>query len=280
MLMTGSLGMLASTVPVQWLLPLLDWRGLFVAVAGCLSVAMVGVAVLVPRDGVVPAPAAPSQAASEGGYRQVFRHPAFLRVAPLGFFAYGGLIAMQSLWIGPWLTQVGDRSAVQAAQGLFLVNLSMLVAFLCWGLVMPRLIRIGWAGERLIAHVWPLGVLVLAAIVWQAQQASAWMWALWCVCTSVVSLSQPAVAQVFPAALAGRALSAFNLVIFSGVFALQWGTGLAIDALLAAGWAPVPAYQAAFCCFALACALSFLWLNASRWRQGIGRGTAMQGARG
>ena len=29
MLMTGSLGMLASTLPVQWLLPLMGWRPLF-----------------------------------------------------------------------------------------------------------------------------------------------------------------------------------------------------------------------------------------------------------
>ncbi len=275
MLMTGSLGMLASTLPVQWLLPLLGWRGLFVAVAVCLVVGMLGVAILVPRDAAVPAasgevaPLAPVAAAATptavAGYRQVFSHPAFLRVAPLGFIAYGGLIAMQSLWIGPWLTQVGGRSPAQAAQGLFLVNLAMLLAFFCWGLVMPRLSRRGWAGERLIAWAWPPGVLLLGAIVWQAQQASAWLWALWCVCTSVVSLSQPALAQVFPAALAGRALSAFNLVIFSGVFVLQWGIGLAIDALLAAGWAPVMAYRAAFAAFALACVLSFLWLNARRW---------------
>ena len=90
---------------------------------------------------------------------------------------------------------------------------------------------------------------------------------MWCVCTSVVSLAQPAVAQVFPAALAGRALSAFNLVIFSGVFVLQWGIGLAIDALRAAGLDPVHAYQVAFAGFAATCALSFLWLNAWRWRR-------------
>lgn len=267
MLMTGSLGMLASTVPVQWLLPALGWRGLFVAVALCLAVAMVGVAWLVPAD--APArPAASGQAPqADGGYQAVFRHPAFLAVAPLGFFAYGGLIAMQSLWIGPWLTQVGGRTAEQAAEGLFLVNLSMLLAFLCWGLVMPVLIRAGWAGERLIARVWPLGVLLLGVIVWQGQHAGVWLWALWCVCTSVVSLAQPAVAQVFPAALAGRALSAFNLVIFSGVFVLQWGIGLAIDALRAAGLDPVHAYQVAFAGFAATCALSFLWLNAWRWRR-------------
>ncbi len=293
MLMTGSLGMLASTLPVQWLLPLLGWRGLFVAVALCLAAAMVGVALLVPRDAArrnasgLPAhaapaapavPATPATPATPGGYRQVFGHPAFRRVVPLGFFVYGGMIAMQSLWIGPWLTQVGGRSPAQAAQGLFLVNLAMLLAFFCWGLVMPLLNRSGWAGERLIARAWPLGVLLLGGIVWQAQQAGAWLWALWCVCTSVVSLSQPALAQLFPAALAGRALSAFNLVIFSGVFVLQWGIGLVIDALLTAGWAPVAAYRAAFAAFALACALSFLWLNACRWRE---RGAAaVQAAHG
>ena len=278
MLMTGSLGMLASTVPVQWLLPLLSWRGLFIAVAACLAVAMVGVAALVPRDALPRTARGVLAPTAIGGYAQVFAHPAFLRVAPLGFFAYGGLIAMQSLWIGPWLTQVGGRSPAQAAQGLFLVNLAMLVAFFCWGLVMPRLIRHGWAGERLIARAWPLGVLLLGAIIWQGQQASAWLWALWCVCTSVVSLAQPAVAQVFPAALAGRALSAFNLVIFSGVFVQQWGIGLAIDALLAAGWGPVPAYRAAFGTFAVACVVSFLWLSARRWRDG--GAAAAQAARG
>jgi predicted MFS family arabinose efflux permease len=262
MLMTGSLGMLASTLPVQWLLPLTGWRGLFAAVAGLLLIGALLIWFLVPPD--APAHAAPGHA--EGGYRQVFAHPAFRRVAPLGFFAYGGMIAMQSLWIGPWLTQVGGTSPAQAAQGLFAVNLSMLLAFLCWGLVMPRLIRHGWAGERLIARAWPASVLCLAWIVWRADQAGAASWALWCVLTSVVSLSQPAVGQAFPAALAGRALSAFNLVIFAGVFSLQWGIGLAIDGLRAYGFAPVSAYRWAFAAYGLACLLSFAWLVGGRWR--------------
>ncbi len=271
MLMTGSLGMLASTLPVQWLLPAMGWRGLFQAVAGCMLVAMLGVAVLVPRDAAQVAAQAPAVWAAVGGYRQVFRHPAFLRVAPLGFFAYGGLVAMQTLWIGPWLTQVGGRSPAEAAQGLFIVNLAMLVAFFCWGLAMPALVRKGWAGERLIARTWPLGVALLGLIIWQAGQAGAWLWALWCVCTSVVSLAQPALAQQFPPALAGRALSAFNLVIFAGVFLLQWGIGLCIGAMRNAGLGADQAYQRTFAGFALACALSFLWLHVGRSRSAAAR---------
>lgn len=242
MLMSGSLGMLASTLPVQWLLPVLGWRGLFMAVALLFALAGGLIAWLVPPDARVSS----QPQASVGGYRQVFAHPVFVRMAPMGFFVYGGMVAMQSLWIGPWLTQVTGRSAVGAAQGLFLVNLAMLVAFLSWGLLMPRLIRAGWAGERLIALAWPANVLCLGAILWQGPEAGPSLWTLWCVCASVVTLGQPALGQAFPAALAGRALSAFNLLIFSGVFALQWTIGLGLDALLAMGWPVVQAYRLVF----------------------------------
>ena len=257
MLMSGSLGMLSSTLPVQWLLPVLGWRGLFMAVALLFALAGGLIAWLVPPDARVSS----QLQASVGGYRQVFAHPVFVRMAPMGFFVYGGMVAMQSLWIGPWLTQVTARSAVGAAQGLFLVNLAMLVAFLSWGLLMPRLIRAGWAGERLIALAWPANVLCLGAILWQGPEAGPALWALWCVCASVVTLGQPALGQAFPAALAGRALSAFNLLIFAGVFALQWTIGLGLDALLAMGWPVVQAYRFVFGLFMAVCALSFLWLN-------------------
>jgi predicted MFS family arabinose efflux permease len=263
MLMSGSLGMLASTLPVQWLLPVLGWRGLFMAVALLFALAGGLIAWLVPPDARVSS----QPQASVGGYRQVFAHPVFVRMAPMGFFVYGGMVAMQSLWIGPWLTQVTGRSAVGAAQGLFLVNLAMLVAFLSWGLLMPRLIRAGWAGERLIALAWPANVLCLGAILWQGPEAGPSLWTLWCVCASVVTLGQPALGQAFPAALAGRALSAFNLLIFSGVFALQWTIGLGLDALLAMGWPVVQAYRLVFGLFMAVCTLSFLWLNVVGWLQ-------------
>lgn len=50
MMMTGSLGMVASTLPVQWLLPIIGWRGLFWAIAAALALATVAIAWCVPRD--------------------------------------------------------------------------------------------------------------------------------------------------------------------------------------------------------------------------------------
>ena len=63
-------------------------------------------------------------------------------------------------------------------------------------------------------------------------------------------------------ALAGRALSAYNLVIFAGVFVVQWGIGLLIDGFKALGVAEVAAYQAAAGVFLACCMASyayFLW---------------------
>jgi predicted MFS family arabinose efflux permease len=252
MLMTGSIGMLGSTLPVQWLLPLWGWRGLFWAVAGLLVLAMALTLWLVPRD-----PAAPAAHVEAGRYRDIVRHPLFLRLAPLAFFVYGGLIAVQALWAGPWLTQVTGASADAAARGLFVINLVMMFTFMGWGLVMPRLSRRGLDAFRLMTWGVPVSLLLLASNIALGAAAGALHWAVWCVSCTFVSLSQPAFAQAFPPALAGRALSAFNLVIFGGVFCLQWGIGLLVDALRAAGTAQPLAFQLAFGVFGLCCGAAY-----------------------
>jgi predicted MFS family arabinose efflux permease len=256
MLMTGSIGMVASTLPVQWLLPLVGWRGLFWGLAGLLLLAMAAIAWCVPRD--APAPQAHATAA-DASYAAIFAHPYFVRLAPLAFVVYGGLIAVQSLWAGPWLTAVGGQTPAQAAQGLFAINLSMMCAFFAWGVAMPRLARRGISVNRLIALGLPLSLALLALGVVLGARAGAGLWALWCVSCTFVSLSQPALAQVFPPAQAGRALSAFNLVVFTGIFCVQWGIGLAADALAAAGWERAEALRAAFGLFGLCAAAAYGW---------------------
>ncbi|MBC7940326.1 MAG: MFS transporter [Chitinophagaceae bacterium] len=256
MLMTGSLGMLASTLPVQWLMPHWGWRGLFWAVAGSLALAMLLLAWCVPADKVQPD--SPT-AAADIGYGAIVRHPLFTRLAPLGFFLYGGLIAVQSLWAGPWLTHVGGASAEHAARGLFFINLCMLLTFMTWGALMPRLHKHGIDAMRLIAWGVPLALLMLVVNVWRGAQAGVGSWALWCVLCTFVSVAQPAVGQVFPASQAGRALSAFNLVIFGGVFCVQWGIGLLVDAFRAAGLADADAFRSSFAAFGGCCLVSYLW---------------------
>jgi len=271
MLMTGSVGMVASTVPVRWLLPIAGWRGLFWMVAGVLAIAALAIARLVPHDARVSAGPgdevrrAPSSRGAVG-YAAICRHPAFQAYAPLGFFLYGGMIAVQSLWAGPWLVDVCGQSPAEAARGLLLINVCMLLAFFTWGTAVPRLEARGWPTSRIVATSAPLalGAIVLAIALGPA--AGAWSWALFCVASSGTALAQPAVGRAFPGPLAGRALSAYNLVVFAGVFAVQWSIGVAIDTARGLGTDGVSAYRAAFALLAVCVASSYGWLV---WRRGV-----------
>jgi hypothetical protein len=129
----------------------------------------------------------------------------------------------------------------------------MLCTFWSWGVVNPWLQRRGITTETMIARGLPLSLLTLAAIIVAGPRAGAEAWALFCVTSTFVSLAQPAVGMAFPAAVAGRALSAYNLVVFAGIFVVQWGIGLLIDAFGAAGWDTVDAFRAAMAVFLAAC---------------------------
>jgi MFS family permease len=268
MLMTGSLGMLASTLPVQWLMPLTGWRPLFWILAALIVLAMVAIAWVVPswNDGARGGPSLRSMdsgaVASDAqlqpsSYAQVWRKRYFQKMWPVAFFHYGGVVALQSLWAGPWLVKVTGNTPLEAATGLFWINASMLLTFWTWGLVNPWLSHRGWSAERLITWGVPVSLVVLVFNIVSGSATGWGGWALFCMSSSVLALAQPAVGMAFPPALAGRALSGYNLAIFSGVFVMQWGIGLAVDAFQAMGLGVVGSFQAAMGLFLCCCLASY-----------------------
>jgi hypothetical protein len=117
-------------------------------------------------------PAAPRASDQRpAGYLEIFRATRrFQRFAPLGFFSYGGMIGIQSLWAGPWLVNVAGRTPVQAAGGLFLLNVSMLLAFMSWGIVVPRLYAAGWTAQRLVSAGLPIAMAALGLALFSARK--------------------------------------------------------------------------------------------------------------
>ena len=270
MLMTGSLGMLASTLPVQWLMPLLGWRPLFWLLAVMILAAMGAIAYAVPRwntDAVTARPSSSEQSSEQlsepptavPSYAEVWRSPYFRKMSPMAFFNYGGLVAIQTLWAGPWMVQVAGYTPLEAATGLFWINAVMLVTFWSWGMLNPWLVKHGWPTDRLLLWGVPLSMVSLAVNI-ALGASTGWLgWAVFCMTSSVMGLAQPAVGMSFRPVLAGRALSAYNLVIFSGVFCVQWGIGLAIDAFARAGFGPVARFQAAMGVFLCFCVASYAY---------------------
>jgi MFS family permease len=255
MLMTGSLGMLASTLPVQWLMPITGWRPLFWLLAVLILLCMAVIAWVVPAT---PRASVVAEADS-ASYAQVWRSRYFQALSPMAFFNYGGLIAVQTLWAGPWMVQVAAYTPLESATGLFYLNACMLLTFWAWGMLAPRLISRGWSADRLIAWGVPLSLLSLAVNMVDAS-GTGWIgWTIFCIASSVLALAQPAIGMAFKPSLVGRALSAFNLMIFSGVFVVQWGIGLLIDAFKAVGLTEVASFQAAMGVFLCCCIASYGW---------------------
>ncbi|PZO14630.1 MAG: MFS transporter [Burkholderiales bacterium] len=267
MLMTGSLGMVAATLPVQWLMPYTGWRGLFWMLAGLIALSMIGIALAVPRWRQAAAPSPKDPPSSSKGYGFIWRNPYFRQMLPIGFVNYGGMVAVQTLWAGPWMVKVAGYTPQESAAGLFGINLAMLGTFWLWGVVNPHLARRGLRPERLIAWGLPSSFFVLGAIVLLGADAGWELWALFCVTSTFVSLSQPAVALALPPEAAGRALSAYNLAIFGGVFGVQWGIGLLIEALSVFGWSESDRYRGAIAIFGVCCVCAYL----AFWRAWRGR---------
>lgn len=262
MLMTGSFGMVASTLPVQWLMPITGWRPLFWGLAALICVSMLLIAWKVPDW--QPSTRGEVEGTRPGSYAEVWKHPYFRRMTPIGFFNYGGMIAIQTLWAGPWMVRVAGYAPRESAAGLFTINLSMLCTFWTWGMVNPWLARHGVHTDRLIAWGLPLSLLILAAIIMAGPAAGAAAWALFCVSCTFVALAQPTVGMSFTPALAGRALSAYNLVIFGGVFVIQWGIGLLIDGFAAAGLTELASFRAAMAVFLAASTASYAYFLMGR----------------
>ena len=228
MLMAGSMGALVSTVPAQALLPLIGWRGIFLACALLLALSSLALIVLMQPEPEQP----PSSLASQwGGYAQVFREPYFWRFAVAGITLQASFISFQSLWAGPWFTRVLGLSAQQSAQALLVFNLVLMLAYLVLGWAASRLSARGWSTLRVVA----IGsVLMVAAQIGIALVQGPWAWLMWlplAVGVTTFTLAHSHVSLSFPSELTGRAFSAFNLMLFVGMFISQWAFGALVDAL-------------------------------------------------
>lgn len=262
MLVAGTLGALAATVPVTAAMPLIGWRGVFWIMAAMILAAAAAIFFLLrtaentAAGQATPTSAAAPAEAGQHGYGRIFRNPYFRRLALIGLVNQGSFIALQTLWAGPWMITVLGMSKEQTAQILFAINFCLMLAYLGLGWWAPRHIarrgRPGWPVLRVVALGLLCTLLTQGAIL---LSSAAWSWMLWIALAlfiTVTTLVQTDVSLAFPPSSAGRANSAYNLMLFIGAFVVQWGIGLLIDVFASRGWAPGAAMRAAFgVCLAL-----------------------------
>ena len=256
MLMVANLGFVSSTLPVQILLPEIGWRLIFGLIAILTLLSIVLILMFIPNWNKTDENLKKENLSA---LSEIWKNKFFISLIPIAFINYGGIQAIQTLWAGPWMLEVAGYNAIQSATGLFWINITMLIAFLFWGYILPKIESFGVDSIKIIKIGLPISYIVLFLIIYLGQKAGATLFALYILASIVISLTQPAIALTFAKNLAGKSLTSFNVFLFSGTFFMQWGIGLIIDFCGYLGLEKVYSYQISFFCFLLLCIFSYLF---------------------
>ena len=256
MLMVLSMGFVFSTLPVQILLPTIGWRWIFGGIAFLIFVVIVLTIFFIPswEDKIND-----NNEKNVRSLSDVWKNKFFRSTIPLGLFNYGGMVAIQTLWAGPWMVRVAGYSPLESATGLFWINTTMLVAFFSFGYILPKITKIGIESMRLMKIGLPISYLSLLVIIILGENAGAIYFTIYLLTSIVLTLTQPAVALSFPTSLAGKSLTSFNLLIFVGTFVMQWGIGLIIDLSQYFGKSEIQSFKISFFVYFLICIVSYLY---------------------
>ena len=114
MLMIASLGFLSSTLPVQLLLPSFGWRWIFGGITILILISIFLMLVFIPKWNLSKNKEL-EEPSNTGTLSEVWKNRFFISVIPMGLFNYGGLMAIQTLWAGPWMTRVAGYTPLQSA---------------------------------------------------------------------------------------------------------------------------------------------------------------------
>jgi MFS family permease len=227
-MMAGGIGSMAATLPIQWSLSIMSWQGLFFWLAGACLLTGLLLFTAVPERGA---------RGSAGTFREQFRTTGMVltdgfywRIQPLLAVQQLVFIGCISLWIGPWLRDVGGIVDKEARADIQLWTTAvMTVGFATSGMVSSlfRRFGVGEFGSAGITSV--LFALNSGWIAFFPPSDPTIPWMLFGFLGALPIQYMPVMVSAFPQEQAGRVSTSSNLVVFSVIFAGQWAIGKVVD---------------------------------------------------
>lgn len=226
-MVSGGIGALAATTPVELSLQFTDWRGVFLILAGVTVVAAICVFLVVPeKDGTQSGETLKEQLY---GIRLVFTNRIFWTIAPWAVAAQAAYLSILGLWSGPWLRDIASYDRMAVANTLMGVSLAMIAGYFTFGTLAERLARRGVLPMTVAAAGMLIFVFIQALLVLQLTVLTLPLWLLFGFFGTACILPYAVLSQSFPKHLSGRANTGLNLLVFVAAFAAQWVIGLIIN---------------------------------------------------
>lgn len=265
LLSVGGLGAMASTTPLHELMRWITWREAFLILALLTLAVCLIIHISVPRT-YKPKPTTLAEMSS--AVAALYSSWVFWRLALYSVFAHAIYMSVLSLWMGPWLKDVGRVGEAGMASTLLWGTVAMVAGSLAFGSITDYLRRFG------VQPIMVCGTGVAIFIGFQILMISGLPVAPLLIAMGFsffgtsTTMNYAIVAQSVPPELAGRVSSSFNLVVFVLAFALQWLMGEILNAWPSTG----PGHSAIAYQWTLGCMIALqipgilLWLSFKPWK--------------
>lgn len=257
---TGGMGFLLSASPFAAASVWLGWRLAMASIGGLALLFSIMVMAMVrdrPRD--MPTPDGPPESFLDvvRGLLFVMRDRRVYLLAAMASLSFSTIMAVRSLWVGPFLNDVYGLGIGPLADIVLLMSIGWVVSALMFGPMDRRFNTrrgvVTCGGLAMIVS------LIALAVVGDRSLVAVTLFLV----TLALSASFSAVIfaharALFADRLVGRVISTINLFIWGSVALVQLITGAIIDLFPAdaVGRSPSPAYQAVFVALAVMVALA------------------------
>lgn len=226
-LAAGGVGAVVSTVPVEWALQRVDWRILFTGISVAFAITSALIFGLVPERRAVAVHATIKEQFK--GFGQIVGNSEFWRIAPLVMLSQSTFMSLQGLWAASWMKDVGGFGRGEIAQYLLLAALAMVTGHMTLGNLASRMERAGIAPSYVVGIGVGFAVLVQATLVLGYSEMQPLIWLLFGFLGTAGTVSFAIISRAFPVTMAGRVITALNLMVFATSFLVQWGMGIVVN---------------------------------------------------
>lgn len=246
----GMLGTIMASSPLAYMTMTIGWRTTFLY-AGLVTALLACLAFWILKDGHQNAALSSDHAqhmALPKVIRLVLGNLSFWQIGACAFFRYGTLVALQGLWLGPYLIQIKGFSAIGAGNMLMILSIGYIAGSPIAGYLSDRVFQSAKTTNLCGVGLYTLTLIPLTGLIeFKSHITYSIIFFMIGFFNSFGMLGFAHVKQLFPMHISATAIAGINFFSMSGGAVLMPVIGKIIDALTAKDSGdPSQAYHLAF----------------------------------